>query len=121
MHKNIITLERLFDLQDKFKRPTNMKISSSSLRYEVVNLGTEKNPQKINLGTNCTHSKKESFMRLFREYKDVFAWTYEDLKTYDMKIIQHKINHEKNHYLDKDSRPHYPTSLLHGLINEEWI
>ena len=30
-------------------------------------------------------------MRLFKEFKDVFAWTYEDLKTYDMKIIQHVI------------------------------
>jgi hypothetical protein len=42
--KNIIRLEKLFDLQDKFKRPTNTKISSLSLRYEVVNLGIEKNP-----------------------------------------------------------------------------
>ena len=30
-------------------------------------------------------------MKLFKEYKDVFMWTYEDLKTYDMKIIQHII------------------------------
>ena len=42
--KNIIMLEKLFDIRDKFKRPTNMKISSSSLRYKAVNLGTEHNP-----------------------------------------------------------------------------
>ena len=28
-------------------------------------------------------------MKLFKEFKDVFAWTYEDLKTYDTEIIQH--------------------------------
>ena len=28
---------------------------------------------------------------LFKEFMDVFAWTYEDLKTYDMKTIQHVI------------------------------
>ena len=44
MPKNIIMLEKLFDLQAKFKRPTNMKISNSSLRYEAINLGTDQNP-----------------------------------------------------------------------------
>ena len=40
MPKNIIKLEKLFNLQDKFRRPTNTKTSSSSLLYEVVNLST---------------------------------------------------------------------------------
>ena len=30
-------------------------------------------------------------MKLFKEFKDVFAWTYEYIKTYDMNIIQHVI------------------------------
>ena len=41
MPKNIIKLEKLFNLQDKFRRPTNNKTRSSSLLYEVVNLGIE--------------------------------------------------------------------------------
>ena len=28
---------------------------------------------------------------MIREYKDVFAWTYDDLKTYDPSIIEHTI------------------------------
>jgi hypothetical protein len=28
---------------------------------------------------------------LFKEYSDVFAWGYEDLKAYDTSIIQHRI------------------------------
>ena len=60
MPKNIIRLEKLFDIQDKFKRPTNTKISSSSLRYEAINLGIEQNPWTINLGTNG----KERVMQL---------------------------------------------------------
>jgi hypothetical protein len=28
---------------------------------------------------------------LFKEFKDVFSWTYEDLKTFDPNIIQHVI------------------------------
>ena len=91
MPKNIVRLEKLFDLQEKFRRPTNMKTSISTLLYEVVNLGTEQDPKNINLGKNCTHAKRTTFMKLFREFKDVFAWTYEDLKTYDTNIIQHVI------------------------------
>ena len=28
---------------------------------------------------------------MFKEYSDVFAWGYEDLKAYDTNIIQHRI------------------------------
>ena len=91
MPKNIVRLEKLFDLQDKFRRPTNTKTSISSLLYEDVNLSTQYNPKNINLGKNCTQVKRETFMKLFREFKDIFTWTYEDLKTYDTKIIQHVI------------------------------
>lgn len=30
-------------------------------------------------------------MDLVREYKDVFAWSYDELKAYDPKIINHAI------------------------------
>ena len=69
--KNIGRLEKLFDLQDKFRRPTNTKTKNSSLLYEVVNIGTEKNPKNINLGKNCTQTEREAFMKLFIEFKDV--------------------------------------------------
>ena len=54
MPKNIIRLEKLFDLQEKFRRQTNTKTRSSILLYEVVNLGTEQDPKNINLGKNYT-------------------------------------------------------------------
>ena len=31
-----------------------------------------------------------------KEFVDVFAWSYEDLKTYDQGIIQHKIPLQEN-------------------------
>lgn len=30
-------------------------------------------------------------MDIFKKYVDIFEWSYEDLKTYDTSIIQHKI------------------------------
>ena len=99
MPKNIVRLEKLFDLQEKFRRPTNTKTSISSLLYEVVNLSTKQDPKNINLGKNCTHDERTTFMKLFREFKDVFVWTYGDLKTYNTKIIQHIIP------LKEDAKP----------------
>jgi hypothetical protein len=34
---------------------------------------------------------KSKFVELLKEYKDFFAWCYEDLKTYDTSFIKHKI------------------------------
>ena len=41
MPKNIVRMEKLFNLQDKFRRPNNTKTNNSSLLHEVVNLSTE--------------------------------------------------------------------------------
>ena len=96
IHKNVVRLGKLFDLQEKFRRPTNTKTRSATLLYEAVNHGTQQDPKNINLGKNYRSIERATFMKLFREYKDIFAWTYEDLKTYDEKIIQHVIPLKEN-------------------------
>jgi hypothetical protein len=89
--KNVVRLEKLNDLQDKFKKEIDCKTNISSMQFEVVNLGTSTTPQNINLGKNCSPEEKQSYIKLFKEYKGIFTWTYEYLKTYDTKIIQHVI------------------------------
>ena len=61
------------------------------MRYEIINLGTEANPQNINLGSDYTQNEKSAFLKLFSEFKDVFAWSYNDMKSFDTQIIQHII------------------------------
>ena len=39
---------------------------------------------------------KLKYIELFREFSDVFAWSYEDLKSHDTEIIQHKIPLKEN-------------------------
>jgi hypothetical protein len=89
--KSVVKLEKFYDLHDKFRKSVNCKTNSSSLTHEKVNLGTKDNPQCINLGMGCYEQEKSSFIKLFKEFKDVFAWTYDDLKTFDPNIIQHII------------------------------
>lgn len=34
---------------------------------------------------------KSKCVELLKQYKDVFAWSYDDLKTYETSVIEHKI------------------------------
>ena len=94
--KSVIRMEKFYDFQDKFKKVVNCKTNSSSMSFEVVNLGTNENPQNVYLGTDCTKEERITFIRLLKEYKDIFAWTYDDLKTFDLNIIQHTIPIDPN-------------------------
>jgi hypothetical protein len=66
----------------------NPKINNSTMMHTLVDLGTLEQPKFINLGTCCSEAKKQTLTQLFKKYQDVFTWTYEDLKTYDIHIIQ---------------------------------
>ena len=81
----------MFDLNNKFRKPANVKTHNLSLQFELINLGTEAKPKYVNLGKCCSLGERSKFISLFKQYKDVFAWTYEYLKTDDTKIIQHVI------------------------------
>ena len=61
------------------------------MRYETINLGTELNPQTVNLGIDCNPIEKIAFIKLFKDFKDIFAWTYDDLKTFNTQFMQHII------------------------------
>ena len=49
----------------------------------MINLGTLDKHQNINLRVQWFDEEKVAFIKLFKEYKDVFVWSYEDLKTFD--------------------------------------
>lgn len=99
MPKSVVKLEDLYDLKDRFKRSTNSKLQSSTLNYELVNRGTDTKPHNINLGLGLAPKEKLAYVHLLKQYKSVFAWNYDELKTYDTSIIQHTIpmiNDEKH-------------------------
>ena len=70
--KGVKTLERIFDLDSKFRRPENVKTHSSSLQFELINLGTEVKPKYVNLGKCFFSGERNKFISLFKQYKDVF-------------------------------------------------
>ena len=87
MPKGMRTLEGMFDMHNKFIKPGNIKTDSSYMQYEMINLGMEAKPKYVNLGKCYSHGERFRFIKLFQQYKDIFAWIYEYLKTYDAQII----------------------------------
>ena len=89
--KSVIILEKFYDLQDKFRQTTNYKTQSSTLNHTVFNMGMKPDPCFINLGVHCSHDEKRSFIKLCKEFKDIFFQMYDELSTFDTSIIHHNI------------------------------
>ena len=81
--KGVVSLEKLYDMQECFQGPRNNKTHNSTIMHELINFGTKQDPKFFNLGMCCTQQEQQAFVRLFKQYQNVFAWTYDDLKTYD--------------------------------------
>ena len=47
--------------------------------------------ENINLGANCTPDEVVSYTTLFKEFRDVFAWSYKKRPGIDPSIVIHEI------------------------------
>ena len=66
-------------------------ISGDNADTAECNIGTQEEPKFVKLSRNLTKEKRAEYTELLRDFAHVFAWTYEDLKTYDTSVIEHKI------------------------------
>jgi ribonuclease HI len=91
--KGLVPLERLFDGNDVALKG---KVSTDDADITECNVGTEKDPKYVKLSSSLSEEQREEYTKLLKEFADVFAWTYEDLRTYDTSIIEHKIPLKEN-------------------------
>ena len=89
----MVPLEDFFDNNDLAKSP---KVAPRDDEVEECNIGTERYPKVIKISNNLTKESKEKYIKLMKEFHDVFSWTYDDLKVYDLGVIQHTIPVQKN-------------------------
>ena len=86
-------LQRLIDQeQERFVKPLMDEITT-------VNVGTEKDPRLVQIGSTLSSEERERLVALLKDFKDVFAWSYEDMPGIDPEIVQHRIP------LDPEARP----------------
>ena len=86
-------MEEVFDSNDVARSP---KVAPSDVEVEECNIGTEEDPKVIKISINLTKEYKDRYIKLMKEFYDVFAWSYDDLKFYDLGVIQHTIPVQRN-------------------------
>ena len=95
--RGLVPLERLFNKDDIPLQPNKVVEEN---QVEDLNLGTYSDPKIVKLSKRVPEEYKEKYLKLFQSYKDVFSWSYQDLKTFDVNIMQHKIP------LREDAKPY---------------
>jgi hypothetical protein len=58
---------------------------------EDCDISSDANPTLVKVSRKLSKKQKEAYIELMKQYSDIFTWSYEDLKVFDTKIIQHKI------------------------------
>jgi hypothetical protein len=86
--KGLVPLERIFDNTDVARNP---KVTANDEDIEDCNIGTWEDPKIIKLSKTLSPEIKQRYISLMKDFPDVFSWSYEDLKVYDTKVIQHVI------------------------------
>ena len=56
---------------------------------QPINLGTDDKPKMIQVGNTLTTLEKDALVVVLIEFKEVFAWSYEDMLGFDTDIVEH--------------------------------
>ena len=66
-------------------------VESLKEETQYVNLGTDDEPKMVQIGNTLTSSEKDTLVTLLKEFKELFAWSYEDMPRIDIDTVQHCI------------------------------
>jgi hypothetical protein len=47
--------------------------------------------EHVLIGVNCSTQETETYVALFKEFCDVFTWSYEEILDIDPYIVEHEI------------------------------
>ena len=113
--RGLVPLEKVFNYNNVPYKPDKKEKDPTIHEH---NIGNQNHPKFINLFAELTIDQRSEYCSIMKEFTDVFAWKYSDLKTYNPDVIQHKIPMEKDTITFKQKlRPISP--LLLPVIEKE--
>ena len=86
--KGLVPLERIFDNNDVFLKPGEKEDGNNIVD---CNIGIENDPKYVKISKSLTDETKNEYKNLLQQYADIIAWSYNDLKTYNKDVMEHKI------------------------------
>ena len=57
----------------------------------MINLGTDDEKREVKIGLSLDPPAKKEITDLFKEYTDIFAWSYQDMPDLSTKIVEHQL------------------------------
>ena len=57
-----------------------------------INLGMDDDLRTIIISLNFTPKEEHALINVLKEYKDAFAWTYEDMSDLDPTLVEHQLS-----------------------------
>ena len=100
-HRSLLTEETLDDLLhpsvfgfvSNTVNTVDSKRNLSNIEETIaINISTKANVvENIWVGKDCSASEIEIYEALFREFRDVFAWSYDEMPGIDSSIVEHEI------------------------------
>ena len=60
----------------------------------TIPINISHDPSKIEnvyIGADCSHPEIQEYTELFKEFCDIFSWSYEEMPSIDPRIVEHEI------------------------------
>ena len=113
--KGLVPLEKLFDNNYVANNP---RVKPNYEDVEDINVGTEQETRLVKISSKLFAEEKEKYINLLKQYSNVFAWYYDDLKVYDTSVIRHTIPLKENENPFKQKLRRVNPLLLPLIENE---
>ena len=84
---------------------------------EEVDLGSDsQEPRPISISASLTETEKSELILLLKEFKDIFAWDYNEMLGLDPRLVAHTLN------VDPEARPvAQPARIFHTEIEGQIV
>ena len=60
----------------------------------TIPINISRDPSKIEnvyIGAKCSHVEIQEYIELFKQFRDIFAWSYDEIPGIDPRIVEHEI------------------------------
>ena len=88
----ILHLNDSNEFENEINKKLEKKIEPIEPTLETINLGNDKNPCLIKIGSTLNEKERKDLQELLTKFQEVFAWSYEDMPGIDLEITQHHID-----------------------------
>ena len=84
---------------------------------EEVDLGSDsQEPRSISISASLTETEKSELLLLLKEFKDVFAWDYNEMPGFDPRLVAYTLN------VDPEAKPvAQPARIFHMEIEGQIV